>query len=273
MNEQTTKLKKMPLWQWVLLFIVSTLLFMLLYMVAIAIDYEIDYFVQNVLYYFACGTIILSIYASWRRWVEKEKPHDLYQKDAVKNLLVGLSIGFLFFSVTAVVLIAIGCCKITLAPAISWSLLLMVFANYLLVAIGEEVVFRGFIFRMIRDRFGFISALIVSSLAFGLIHLSNPGATLWSSIAISIEAGLLLGATYQYSRSLWLPIGIHWAWNFSQGNIYGFLVSGCESSESIFNSVLSGSELITGGTFGPEASIITIILGLLFSIYYIHKSV
>lgn len=113
-------------------------------------------------------------------------------------------------------------------------------------------------------------ALIVSSLFFGIVHIFNPGASLWSSIAIAIEAGLLLGAAYQYSGSLWLPIGIHWAWNFTQGNVFGFAVSGGDSGDSFFVSSATGPELFTGGAFGPEASILAAMLGALISAFYIR---
>ena len=66
------------------------------------------------------------------------------------------------------------------------------------------------------DRFGLWGALGISALIFGFAHMINPSASIWSSVAIAIEAGVLLGAAYKYTNSLWFPIGIHWAWNFTR---------------------------------------------------------
>ena len=139
------------------------------------------------------------------------------------------------------------------------------FFMFLIVAVGEELMFRGVLFRWIDEKFGFSAALIASALVFGLVHIANPGATWWSSLAIAIEAGLLLGAAYKYSGTLWLPIGIHWAWNFSQGNVFGFEVSGGNAGSTLIIPYIDGPEIITGGDFGAEASIIAVVLGAAIS--------
>jgi len=87
-----------------------------------------------------------------------------------------------------------------------------------------------------------------------------------------VEAGLLLGAAYKYSGTLWLPIGIHWAWNFTQGNIFGFEVSGNDAGASFLKSTVSGPDWLTGGAFGAEASVIPVFLGLILSAWYIWKT-
>jgi membrane protease YdiL (CAAX protease family) len=115
------------------------------------------------------------------------------------------------------------------------------------------------------------AALIVSSVIFGFIHITEPSATLWSSVSIAVEAGLLLGAAYKYSGTLWFPIGIHWAWNFTQGNIVGFEVSGNDAGAALLKSTVSGPDWLTGGGFGAEASVIPVLLGLILSAWYIWK--
>ena len=84
------------------------------------------------------------------------------------------------------------------------------------------------------------------------------------------EAGLLLGAAYLYSESLWMPIGIHWAWNFAEGNIFGFSVSGNEEMVSLLKPAINGPDIITGGAFGAEASILCVILGTLMTVYFLY---
>lgn len=124
---------------------------------------------------------------------------------------------------------------------------------------------------MIDERFGTWWAIGVSALLFGFVHIFQPNASVWSSIAIAIEAGVLLGAAFKFSGSLWLPIGIHWAWNFTQGNVFGFSVSGTGKGESILNSMVNGPDLVTGGDFGPEASVVAVALGTLLSAIFIWQ--
>jgi CAAX protease family protein len=130
---------------------------------------------------------------------------------------------------------------------------------YLLVAVFEETLFRGIIFRAIEDTLGSWVALASTSLFFGLVHLANPNATLIAGIAIALEAGILLGAAYMLTRSLWLVFGIHWAWNFFEGPIYGTAVSGMDQT-SLLRSVMDGPEIWTGGAFGPEAGLVAVII-------------
>ena len=111
----------------------------------------------------------------------------------------------------------------------------------------------------------------ISGLVFGLVHITNDNATLWSSIAIALEAGLLLGAAYKWAGSLWFPIGIHWAWNFSQGNIFGFAVSGNDSGASLIQATIDGPQWLTGGAFGAEASVISMVVGLAVTAVFVRR--
>lgn len=104
-----------------------------------------------------------------------------------------------------------------------------------------------------------------------MVHISNDNASLWSSIAIALEAGTLLAAAYMWSKNLLFPIGIHWAWNFVQGYIYGAPVSGNKVTPLLTSSV-SGNEYLSGGSFGPEASIVAVIIGLAFTYLFIQQA-
>jgi phosphate/sulfate permease len=114
------------------------------------------------------------------------------------------------------------------------------------------------LFRILEQSFGTSVALVASALLFGFAHGINPGATLISDVAIVIEAGLLLGVAYALTRNLWLAIGIHTGWNFTEGSVFGASVSGTQGHGSLFHSTLTGSDLLSGGAFGPEASVIAI---------------
>ena len=129
----------------------------------------------------------------------------------------------------------------------------------LLPGITEEIVSRGVLFRVVEDGLGTWIALAFSAVLFGAGHLGNPNATVWSSIAIAVEAGLLLGMAYAATRSLWFVMALHAAWNFTQGAILGIPVSGI-AVHGLFDSTTQGAPILSGGQFGAEGSILTVII-------------
>jgi membrane protease YdiL (CAAX protease family) len=130
-------------------------------------------------------------------------------------------------------------------------------------AVTEELLFRGVLFRLLEERTGTWVALVVTGLVFGLMHLFNPDATLWGALAIAIEAGALLTAAYVATRRLWVPIGLHFGWNFAQGGIFGTKVSGNGTSAGLLDSTMSGPTVLTGGAFGPEGSVLSVVVCVL----------
>ena len=140
---------------------------------------------------------------------------------------------------------------------------------FLLVAVVEEVVFRGILFRLITDKWNIAVGLTTSSLLFGLAHLGNPGATLWAALAIALASGWLMGMAYAYHQTIWVPIGMHWAWNYLEGGVFGCAVSGTPLDYlPLITPRISGADILSGGAFGPEASIICVALGIVLSIVY-----
>jgi uncharacterized protein len=103
-------------------------------------------------------------------------------------------------------------------------------------------------------------ALLVTSVLFGAGHAFNPGATVLSSIAIAVEAGVLLAAAYAVTGRLWFPIGLHAAWNFTEGTVFGMSVSGFGATKGLIVGALRGPTILTGGRFGPEASIVAVLV-------------
>ena len=140
---------------------------------------------------------------------------------------------------------------------------------FLLVGVVEEVIFRGILFRLITDKWNIAVGLTTSSLLFGLAHLGNPGATLWAALAIALASGWLFGMAYAYHQTIWVPIGMHWAWNYLEGGVFGCAVSGTPLDyRSLITPKISGTDLLSGGAFGPEASIICVAIGIGISIVY-----
>ncbi|GAB2518797.1 CPBP family intramembrane glutamic endopeptidase [Nocardiopsis aegyptia] len=127
------------------------------------------------------------------------------------------------------------------------------------VAVTEEVMWRGVLFRVIEERAGTWLSLGLTGLAFGLVHMVNPHATLWGAIAIAIEAGGMLTAAYVATRSLWLPIGLHFGWNLAGSALFSTVVSGNGTPEGLLDATMSGHVLVTGGEFGPEGSLYSVV--------------
>jgi len=143
---------------------------------------------------------------------------------------------------------------------------------FLAVAIFEEVAVRGIVFRQLEQAIGTWLAIVASALFFGFGHRSNPGATWVSSVAIAIEAGGLLAAAYVATRSLWLPIGLHWAWNLFEGPVWGSPVSGI-GLPVLANARFPGPRMLTGGDFGPEAGLPAMVLGAALGLWFLVNAV
>lgn len=140
------------------------------------------------------------------------------------------------------------------------------------VAVTEELLFRGVVFRILEERAGSIVAIVVSALVFGLTHLVNGHATLWGTLAIAVEGGALLAVAYTVTRSLWLPIGLHFAWNFTESGVFGTTVSGSEGETGLLHTTLSGPSLLTGGDFGPEASLFALLCSLAVTAFLFRRA-
>jgi hypothetical protein len=183
---------------------------------------------------------------------------DLEFAAAPRGLGFGLIIGFLLFCSVAGVAALLGIYKVV-GQGGTQELVKDIMGMGIASAFMEELLFRGILFRWIEEFAGSWTALALTSLLFGLGHLFNPGATWASSLAIAVEAGVMLGAAYMWARSLWLPIGLHAAWNFTQGFIFDVPVSG-QPVHGIVQAKLSGPLLLSGGSFGLESSIIAVVL-------------
>lgn len=208
--------------------------------------------------------LAFGIYAAWVRLVERRAVRELSLSGGLAETGAGLGAGIaLFACVVAVISIAGGYhIRGYSNVSVAFVPLLMMFA----IAVTEEIAFRGLLFRTIQEASGAWIALAVSAAFFGLAHAANPGATVFSSFAVAIEAGVLLAIAYLATRRLWLPIGIHAGWNFAEGAIFGTSVSGTGHAASIVHATLSGPSLLTGGAFGPEASVEAILVCVLASV-------
>jgi membrane protease YdiL (CAAX protease family) len=189
--------------------------------------------------------------------VERRSPRELSLRRLPTYGLAGLAGGFLLFSTVVGVLWLCGSYHVLgTNPQVDW------LSGVLIAGVGagvaEEIITRGVLFRIVEEGLGTWWALAISALFFGGAHIFNPGATLWSSLAIAIEAGILLALIYHVTRTLWACIGLHAAWNITQGTIYGIPVSGTSAKGWLLSS-RTGPDWLSGGMFGAEASVVALL--------------
>ena len=196
--------------------------------------------------------ILITLYRLLVRWTEHRAVTELGAARAVPLFIGGTAIGIVLFCSVIAVIAAYGAA--TLAGLTATHRIIAEGCAALLAGVGEEIIFRGAVYRLVEEGFGTLVAIIFSGALFGLIHGLNPGATVFSTVAIALEAGILLAAAYALTRSLWLSIGLHFGWNFTEGGIFGAAVSGGKS-HGLIATLFNGPDQITGGKFGPEASL------------------
>jgi hypothetical protein len=223
----------------------------------------------GILVYSVMTILVILAYFVFVRWVERRPLRELSKPGAVKELGLGAAIGFILILSSTAILWVLGYYQVSAISMVT--VLLKPFFDSLFAGFFEEIAFRGVIFRIINESLGSWLAVLISALIFGFAHAFNPNASLFSSIAIAIEAGVLLSTAYLFTGRLWMVIGIHFAWNFTEGGILGITVSG-QKVEGLLISSLEGPELLTGGEFGAETSIVTIIICLSAGLFFLWKA-
>jgi len=195
--------------------------------------------------------------------IERRRPAELSLRGLLPGVSAGLGLGALLFIVVMGVLWLAGSYHVdgTGFPPHWLALVLMVGPG---AGIAEEIMFRGVLFRIVEEGLGTWAGLLVSALAFGAVHLGNPHATVWSGLAIAIEAGVLFALVYHVTRSLWLCMGLHAAWNVMEGPVFGASVSGLPPMGWV-HAHLDGPAWLSGGTFGPENSLVTVLACVLLA--------
>ncbi|WP_207513259.1 CPBP family intramembrane glutamic endopeptidase [Longitalea luteola] len=215
-----------------------------------------------VLSLFITAALSIALTVIFRRYIDKKPPESLgfawhpHKADA----LTGFSLGITLLGVATLVLVATNNLEWT-AVHLDAGDLLVGFFMMALIAVMEEMVFRGYILNNLMESMNKWAALAVSAALFTLAHGSNPGIT---SVAAAnlLLAGLLLGMNFIYTRNLWFAICFHFSWNFFQGPVLGYEVSGLPL-QGLLQPALQGPWWLTGGVFGLEGSFIATVLFVL----------
>ncbi len=208
--------------------------------------------------------ITASVYVA-RRWLDKRSFESLglqLDKHTLLDLLAG--IGITFVQMGFIYLLMLGLGWLTF-EGFAWDVdpiqtvivgVLTFLAVFLLVGWNEELLSRGYHLQTLASGLNLFWGVVISSAVFGLLHLGNPNAT-WVSAAGIFFAGVYLAYGYVRTKQLWLPIGLHIGWNFFEGVVFGFPVSGLDIY-ALTRITVHGPELWTGGAFGPEAGLIVL---------------
>jgi len=189
------------------------------------------------------GTLGLWFYSGWGR-----------------EFTLGMGIGGALIGLVVAILVGLGALRYAgpsgglgelLGPLGSEACLL------LLAAIFEELAFRGYAFQRLVEAIGRFAAVLVFAALFGVVHLTNPSATSLSTASTALS-GVLLAVAYLKTRGLWLPIGLHWMWNFLMGPILALPVSGIDFGTTLLRARMSGTTWLTGGEYGPEGGVVVV---------------
>lgn len=259
--------KKLPWGKWTALFILGTLILFVIYVLSIGLNG----FIYNPLYQYLVhiGGIALLLFTYHRLTAVYERRKVLELRPKRRAIFEGLILAIILFGIYTSLSLIFGGGSIAY-NGLTYEEALSMLVNCLVIAIGEEIVFRGMIFRMLYNQVGMLTAIIVSSLIFGFGHAFNPGASILSSLTIAVSAGIVMGLLLVRFRSLWAPIAFHFAWNFIEGPVLGTEVSGM-TSPSLFKLAGMPKNMIWGDQFGPESSVIILVLGILVSLYYTYQ--
>jgi membrane protease YdiL (CAAX protease family) len=198
-----------------------------------------------------------SAYRAYVRTFERRALTELSVPGGGRELFAGVALGLCAFAASIAILALVGAYRVvglgTVLPVV------LALLSAIAAATIEEIVFRGVIFRLLEEWRGTWAALAISSILFGSVHLLNPHATILGAIGVVFEGGIMLAGAYVLSRRLWLPIGIHAGWNFAEGGIFGVPTSGAASTGVVRGEIV-GPEWLSGGIFGPEASIVAVLV-------------
>jgi membrane protease YdiL (CAAX protease family) len=215
--------------------------------------------------------LVLATYVAASKWIERRTPSELDVSRLLPEVATGFVVGFVLFASVMAILWAAG----VYHPAEGGTAngLASGLVAALIAGVVEETMFRGLLFRLSSKILGTWGALLLTAALFGAAHAFNHGATVSSSLAIAIEAGVLLGAAYAATQRLWVPIGLHIGWNFTEGSIFSMSVSGNSVGNGLIPGSLKGPRILTGGQFGPEASIVAVVVCLVAALYFIRRIV
>ena len=202
------------------------------------------------------------------RLYEKRRIRELHLASFGKNALLGFMTGLTIQSMVILVIYFAGTYSIIQINPVSF--LIPGFQASLIAGFVAEILIRGILFRLTEEKLGTAITLILFALLFAILHMGAKGASFLSVFTTTIQAGILVSLSYVYSRSLWVPIFFHFAWDFAEPGIYGGINPGIHLEKTLFTSAINGSPILTGGATGPGNSLQAMIFCLIASILFFY---
>lgn len=199
------------------------------------------------------------------------------ERVALRDVILGFVVGGITMSLVVGLMAVRGwyhCSPGWHSPGLAGSMAMWIFV-YLSIAVSEELIYRGYFFQTLERRWGSDIAFAATMVTFGLMHLTidvphaSAGLKVIGSLSIAVEAGILFATAYLLTRRLWMPIGIHWAWNFFEGPVFGTPVTGSNTEQPLLQGHITGPSWATGGGFGPEASIPALLIGTALGLLFL----
>ncbi|MDQ2719416.1 MAG: CPBP family intramembrane metalloprotease [Bacteroidota bacterium] len=208
-----------------------------------------------------CGYIFLF------RVLEKRQVKELSASSFIVNAIIGCITGLLLQTLFIIIIYISGTYSVTHVNPISTLIIPFTFA--LQAGFVAEILIYGVLFRLIEEQSGTVIALAIFIILFAVLHINIRGATFVSVGATAMQAGFMLPAAYIFSRSLWLPIFLHFSWDFAEPGIFGGINPGAAPMQGLLSNKIAGSLLLTGGKTGPQDSLQSLILCLLVGILFL----
>ena len=229
--------------------------------------------IANILAFVLITPIAYFSYALYVRLIEKRELTELSLSNAFREFGLGFLIGFGLFASVILILWLLGLYAVNGFEFILLSLLGALFGAFV-SALAQELVFRAVIYRITEEWLGTWWAVSISAILFGLIHLSSAGATIFSTLAVALQAGVILATVYTLTHRIWMALGLHMAWDFANDGVFGVGTAGQsgESLKGLFQASLQGPEVLNGGKFGIEGSLIALVIVLLAGIAILRIS-
>ncbi len=215
--------------------------------------------------------LFVFLYSLYTKFIEKRAALEFSFANGIKDSFYGLILGGGLMTTIILLLSLLGYYKIDILFP-DWTVAFKGLFSMGMAAFVEELLFRVIVFKLTEEFCGSWIALVISVFYFGFAHAGNPNATLWTSIAVGVEGGILLTAAYMLTRTIWFPLAVHFGWNYFQAKIYGVITSGI-SIEGLIVPAIDGPEWLTGGTFGVEASVAGVLICLVAAVFILKMAI
>ena len=201
------------------------------------------------------------------RAFDKRRIHELSAATFINNAVIGFLTGILLQSLFILIIYLAGTFLVVNVNPIS--VLISPFAFALTAGFVAEIIMIGIVFRLLEQQTGTLVALLVFITLFAILHINAKGATVISVAATAMQAGFLLPAAYVFSRSLWLPVFLHFGWDFAEPGIFGGINPSSSLTQGLFTSKIAGNSLLTGAETGPQDSLTSLLLCLITGIIFL----